>query len=78
MSDKCKTVEEILKMDTSKMSLDEMVSMLSSSGKKFADDVLKLRLRHEEDTGVPMEEDDMSEAENEVLGEQFKSITDRL
>ena len=78
MSDKCKTVEEILKMDTSKMSLDEMVSMLSSSGKTFADDVLKLRLRHEEDTGVPMEEDEMSEAENEVLGEQFKSITDRL
>ena len=65
-------------MDTPNMSMDEKVSMLSSSEKKFADDVLKLRLRHDEDTGVQMEEDEMSEAENEVLGEQFKPITDRL
>ena len=78
METKKKTVKEILSMDTSNMTLEEMISMLDSNGKNFADDVLQLRLKHEEDTGVAMENDEIAEQENEYFGKTFKEIVDRL
>lgn len=75
---KGKSVDEILAMETYKMSLEEMISMLGSTGDEFISDILKLRLRHEDDTGIPMEEDSIAEQENEMIGERFGSIANRL
>ena len=53
------TLQEILAMDTSKMSLDEMVNMLDGPGGRpdYQNNIRELRLRHEDDTDIPMEED---------------------
>ncbi|MBQ3290189.1 MAG: hypothetical protein IJH50_12335 [Kiritimatiellae bacterium] len=52
------TLEEILKQDTSDKSLTELIEMLDSDEVDNEHAILQLRLRHEEDTGIPMEEDD--------------------
>ena len=75
-----KTLEEILSMDTSQMSLSELVEMLphTDDPKEFADAIFKIRLKHEDDTGIPMEEDEMGEQESEQIGKEFGFITERL
>ena len=73
------TADEILKLDTEKMSLNKMVGMLDSNITRnpalFGEEVYKLRRRHEIDTGIPMEEDCFGEQEAEMkrsLGLRFE------
>ncbi|MBQ2625015.1 MAG: hypothetical protein IJG18_07965 [Kiritimatiellae bacterium] len=55
------TADEILKTDTSKKNICELVDMLDSEifddPERFGEEVYKLRVRKEEETGIPMEED---------------------
>ena len=55
------TADEILKTDTSKKNICELVDMLDSEifddPERFGEEVHKLRVRKEEETGIPMEED---------------------
>ena len=74
------TADEILKLDTEKMSLNKMVGMLDSNITRdpalFGEEVYKLRRRHEIDTGIPMEEDCFGEQEAEMkrcLGLRFEA-----
>lgn len=73
-----KSVDEILAMDTAGMSLDDMISMLDCEGDTFADDIMKLRIRHEEDTGIPMEEDSISVQEDKRMINKFHGIYGKL
>jgi hypothetical protein len=75
-----KSLKEILEMDTSGMSLSEMINMLPDEGTpaEFAHNILQLRLKHEDDTGIPMEEDEIGEQESERIDEVFGDITNRL
>ena len=74
------TLKEILEMDTSKMSLDEMVYMLDGPGDRpdYQHDILQLRLRHEDDTDIPMEEDSIGMQCRELGGTMFPGIEKEL
>ena len=73
-----KTVDEILSMDTARLSLEDMIAMLKCKGEHFADDIMKLRIRHEEDTGIPMEEDSISVQEDKRMINKFHGIYGKL
>lgn len=75
---KLKTIEEILAMDTTEMSLDEMVSMLDSPSDRFHKDVLKLRLKKENESGIPMEEDSFSQEDADIGRKMFPNIYAKL
>ena len=70
------TADEILKLDTEKLSLKEMVDMLDDSITKdpmsFGEAVYRLRRRHEIDSGIPMEEDYFGEQEAEMVRGLFQ------
>ena len=76
------TADEILKTDTSKKSLNELVNMLDSeifdNPELFGDEVLKLRRRKEDETGVPMEEDAFGVQEAELMRNAPQSVLDAL
>ena len=74
------TLQEILAMDTSKMSLDEMVYRLDGPGNRpdYQHDVLQLRLRHEDDTDIPMEEDSIGRQCRQLARTMLPDIVDRL
>ena len=76
------TADEILKTDTSKKSLNELVNMLDSEifddPELFGDEVLKLRRRKEDETGVPMEEDAFGVQEAELMRNAPQSVLDAL
>ena len=74
------TLQEILAMDTSKMSLDEMVYRLDGPGNRpdYQHDVLQLRLRHEDDTDIPMEEDSIGRQCRELGRTMLPGIEKRL
>lgn len=67
-------------MDTSQMTLSELVEMLphTDNPKEFADAIFQIRLKYEDDTGIPMEEDDMGEQECEMIERQFNWLTEKL
>ena len=73
-------MKEILAMDTSKMSLDEMVYRLDGPGNRpdYQHDVLQLRLRHEDDTDIPMEEDSIGRQCRELGRTMLPGIEKRL
>jgi len=64
------TADEILKTDTSKKNICELVDMLDSEifddPERFGEEVYKLRVRKEEETGIPMEEDAFGRQEAEM------------
>lgn len=71
------TLEEILAQDTSKMSISEMLNMLGSLAD--LDAVQAIRERHEDDTGIPMEEDEIGIGGMSELGRRmFPGIVERL
>ena len=74
------TLKEILSMNTSQFSLGELVEMLphTDNPKEFADWIFQIRLKHEDDTGIPTEEDDMGEQECEMLERQFSWLIEKL
>ena len=74
------TLKEILAMDTSKMSLDEMVYMLDGPGDRpdYQHDILQLRLRHEDDTDIPMEEDSIGQQCRELGKTMFPGVVKQL
>ena len=74
------TLQEILAMDTSKMSLDEMVNMLDGPGDRpdYQHDILELRLRHEDDTDIPMEEDSIGRQCRRLSRTMLPDIVERL
>lgn len=76
------TADEILKTDTSKKSLNELVNMLDSEifddPERFGEEVYKLRVRKEEETGIPMEEDAFGVQEAELLGFGAQSVKEEL
>ena len=74
------TLQEILAMGTSKMSLDEMVYRLDGPGNRpdYQHDVLQLRLRHEDDTDIPMEEDSIGRQCRQLARTMLPDIVDRL
>ncbi|MBQ2632944.1 MAG: hypothetical protein IJG13_24990 [Kiritimatiellae bacterium] len=74
------TLQEILAMDTSKMSLDEMVYMLDGPGDRpdYQHDILELRLRHEDDTDIPMEEDSIGRQCRELGRTMLPGMVERL
>lgn len=77
------TADEILKTDTAKKSLNELVNMLDgeifADPELFGEEVYKLRVRKEEETGIPMEEDAFGRQEAELkrsLGISFDDEED--
>ena len=77
------TADEILKTDTTKKSLNELVNLLDEAifddPGRFGEEVYKLRRRKEEETGVPMEEDAFGIQEAEMkrsLGISFDDEED--
>ena len=64
------TADEILKTDTSKKNICVLVDMLDSEifddPERFGEEVYKLRVRKEEETGIPMEEDAFGRQEAEM------------
>ena len=77
------TADEILKTDTSKKNICELVDMLDSEifddPERFGEEVYKLRVRKEEETGIPMEEDAFGRQEAELkhsLGISFDDEED--
>lgn len=71
------TLQEILDQDTSNMSLTDMINQLTPSD-HYDEDVLQLRLRHEDDTGIPMEEDEIGEEMGDLAHQMFPGIEERL
>ena len=59
------------------MSLTDMINKLTPS-ERYDDDVLQLRLRHEDDTGIAMEEDELGEQLCEMGEEMFPEVVERL
>ncbi len=71
------TLHEILAMDTTKMSLAEMINLLDDDD-KFNHNVMELRLRHEDDTGIPYEEDNIGQQCRHLARTMFPGIAKRL
>ena len=76
------TADEILKTDTSKKSLCELVNLLDGEifddPDRFGDEVYKLRRRKEAETGVPMEEDAFGVQEAELMRNAPQAFSDAL
>lgn len=72
------TVAELLKADTSKMSLSDMIAKVGDSVLEDEDGLYQLRKRHEADSSIPMEEDDFGNGERNGIHESFPEITKSL
>lgn len=70
-------LDELLAKDTNGMSLSQMIDAVDGA----MDDenvILAIRKRHEEDTGIPMEEDDLGKLFSVKMEMAFPEITTRL
>jgi len=70
-------LDELLAKDTNGMSLSQMIDAVDGA----MDDenvILAIRKRHEEDTGIPMEEDDLGKLFSVKMEMAFPGITIRL
>lgn len=72
------SIDELLKTDTSGMSLSEMISKIGDSILANPNALYLLRKRHESDSGIPMEEDDFGIKEHDMIHGAFKEIEKSL
>lgn len=71
-------IEDLLKTDTSELSLSDMIAKVGGNVLDRPDDVYRLRKRHENDSGIQMEEDDFGIREKDGIHGAFPEIVKSL
>ena len=72
------SIEDLMKTDTSKLSLSDMIAKVDGDVLNRPADVYRLRKRHEEDSGIPMEEDDFGIREKDGIHGAFPEVVKSL
>lgn len=73
-----KAVEELKNKDLSDMTLGDVLAILPSGVLGDPSLLMKVRLELEDQTGIPMEEDEMGEQEDDLAESEFPELTERI
>ena len=73
-----KAVDDLKNKDLSDMTLGDVLAMLPGCVVGIPSLLLKVRLELEDQTGIPMEEDEMGEQEGNLVAGMFTELTERI